>query len=67
MDAIIINRYGGYHGILLFLLLVAFAMVQMSPFYVILPLFLLAVAYALPILGSATSYLAIVLTVSKKE
>lgn len=63
-----LHRYHGYHGILLFLLLCATAMVQMYTFICVLPLlFFVVVAYTLPVLKSATGYLAVALTICKIE
>lgn len=61
-------RYTCSHGIVLFLFLIAFAMVQMSSMYVFLPLIFLAVAlFVLSILGSVAYYLRIALTICKNE
>lgn len=62
-----LNRYG-CHGILLFLSLVAWAMVAMSPLFIILPLLaLVVIAYLLPPRKHAAAYLAVALTVCKNE
>lgn len=58
----------GCHGVILFLSLLALAMVQMTLFVIFLPLFFFAVvAYALPMLEYATGYLSVALTICKNE
>ena len=60
--------HSGRHGIILFLFLIAFAMVEMSSNFLFLPLFFFAVVpYVVPLLEYATSYLGVALTVSKIE
>lgn len=62
-----INRHS-CNGVILFLMLIALAMVLITSRFVILPLLFFAVAaYILPILEHATGYLAMALTVCKNE
>ena len=61
-------RFNGSHGIILFLFLIAFAMVQISSSLIFFTLIFLApVLYVLPTFAQATGYLAVALTVSKIE
>lgn len=57
-----------HHGFMYFFYLMALAMVQLTSFYVLLPLCVLAVAaYVCPRLEHANGYLSIALTVCKNE
>ena len=67
MNASLIDRYR-HNGFLLFMLLVAFAMVQMASFYVLLPLIFFAIiTYILPEALYPAGYLTVALTVCKNE
>lgn len=57
----------GYHGVLLFLFLLALAMVRLFAAFVLIPLILTLLANILPIPRRAAGYLAVARTVCKNE
>lgn len=60
-------RYHGFHGVMLFLFLIASAMMQIFSFVVLLPLLVLAAVLALSVPDYDTGYLSVALTICKNE